>query len=135
MISSKPLNILFPNFVLWCIILSRSIMQKDWFADFKGKITAQAHIIEIQQFRLYLLKCWSLCYYTWFYGTLSKARVFMEKLDHYVQGQGHSKNEKCQWMFCPGDIFYIAESFTTKLGMVMHHYEPDCHSKRLVCCL
>ena len=33
---------------------------------------------------------------------------------------------------CPDNIFLIAESFTTKLGMVMHHYEPDCLSKRLV---
>ena len=40
---------------------------------------------------------------------------------------------------CPDDIFWFAEPFTwlvswcfepTKLGMVMHHYEPDCLSKR-----
>ena len=36
---------------------------------------------------------------------------------------------------CPDDIFWIAEPFTTRLGMVMHHFEPDCLSKRLVCCL
>ena len=42
------------------------------------------------------------------------------------------------WMLmnvCPDNISWIAEPFTTKLGMVMHHYEPDCPPKRLVCCL
>ena len=28
-----------------------------------------------------------------------------------------------------------AEPSVIKLGMVMQHYEPDCLSKRLVCCL
>ena len=32
---------------------------------------------------------------------------------------------------CPDDIFRIAEPLTTKLGTVIHHYEPDCPSKRL----
>ena len=60
---------------------------------------------------------------------------FYEKLDCYVQGEGHSKISKCLWMFCPDGIFLHAELFTTILGVVMHHYEPDCLSKRLVCCL
>ena len=45
------------------------------------------------------------------------------------------QNFKMSMNVCPDDIFWIAEPFTTKLGMVMHHYEPDCLSKRLVCCL
>ena len=28
-----------------------------------------------------------------------------------------------------------AEPFATKLGMVLHHCEPECCLKRLVCCL
>ena len=36
MISSKPPI----NLVLWCIIMSWSVMQKDWFAIFKVKVTA-----------------------------------------------------------------------------------------------
>ena len=45
MIFSKPPNILLPNLVFWCIIMSGSVMQKDWFAVFKVKVTARAHII------------------------------------------------------------------------------------------
>ena len=36
---------------------------------------------------------------------------------------------------CPGDIFWIAEPFSTKLGLVTRHHEPDYFPKGLVCCL
>ena len=42
-ILSKPPNILLPNLVLRCIIVSWSVMQKDLFAIFKVKVTAWAH--------------------------------------------------------------------------------------------
>ena len=57
MVSSKLLNILFPNLVLWLIIMRWSVMQKDWFAIFRFKVTARAHMIKIWQFLLYLLNC------------------------------------------------------------------------------
>ena len=79
-ISCKPPIILFPNFVLWCFIMSGSVIQKDWFATFKAKVTARAHMIKIWQFLLYLLNCWSFCYQTWFDGILSKARVAYEEI-------------------------------------------------------
>ena len=43
LISSKSPNIVFPNLVLWCTIMSQSVMQKDLFAIFKIKVTARAH--------------------------------------------------------------------------------------------
>ena len=70
-IFSKPPNILFPNLVLWCTIMSRSSIQKDWCAIFKVKVTASGHMIQIWQFLLYLLNCWSFCYENWFVSTLS----------------------------------------------------------------
>ena len=45
------------------------------------------------------------------------------------------QNFKMLMNFCPADIFWIAEPFITKLGMVMHHHEPDCLPERLICCL
>ena len=45
MISSKPSNILFSNLVLWFFIMSQSVMQKDWFAVIKVKVTARTHMI------------------------------------------------------------------------------------------
>ena len=46
-----------------------------------------------------------------------------------------SPNFKMLMNVCPDDIFWIAETFIVKLGFVMHHYKPDCFSKRMVCCL
>ena len=61
MISSKWPNIFLPNLVMWCINLSWSVMQKDWYAIFKVKVTTKARMIKIWQFLLYFLKCWSIC--------------------------------------------------------------------------
>ena len=117
MISSKPPNILFPNLVLWCIIMSWSVMQRDWFAIFK--VTARAPLIKIWQFLLYPLNCWS------FAGKLSlivhyhKPECFMAKLDCCVQGHGHSKNSKCQWVFVQMIFSESLNLSATKLNMVM----------------
>ena len=75
----KPPNVLLPNLVWWCIIMSWSDVVKNWFAIFKVEITARAFMIKIWQFLLYLLGCWPFCYQTWFVGTLSKAGVSYEE--------------------------------------------------------
>ena len=36
-----------PNLVLWCIIMSRFVMQKNWFTVFNVKVTARAYVIKI----------------------------------------------------------------------------------------
>ena len=41
-IASEPLNLLLPNLVKWCIIMSWSVLWKDWFAVFKVKVTVKA---------------------------------------------------------------------------------------------
>ena len=33
----------------------------------------------------------------------------------------------------PDDIFKITNYFVSKLGIVMHHYQLECHAKRLIC--
>ena len=61
-----------------------------------------------------------------------KPECLFEKVDCCVHGHGHSKISKCQWMKRP-DTFWIAEPFSTNLGMVRHLIELDCLPKRLVC--
>ena len=47
MIPSELLNRLLPN-LAWCwMIMSQIVLQKDWFAVFKIKVTAKGHIIKI----------------------------------------------------------------------------------------
>ena len=36
---------------------------------------------------------------------------------------------------CSDNIFWTMEHFVTKLGVVMQHHEPECHSEKIVCCL
>ena len=47
MISSESLNLLLPNLVCWCIIMSQIVFQKDWVAVFKGKVTVKDHITKM----------------------------------------------------------------------------------------
>ena len=68
LVSSKLPNVLLPTFELWCIIASQNVMQKDWFAIFKIKVTARAHDQNMtvstisSEFLLYLLNCWIFCF-------------------------------------------------------------------------
>ena len=47
MISSETLNLLQPNLVGWCIIMSQIVFQKDWFAVFKVTVTIVDNISKI----------------------------------------------------------------------------------------
>ena len=96
---SKPPNILLPNWVLWCIIMGWSVMQKKLFVMFKVKVTAAALMIKIWQFLLYLLNCWSFSTKRGLMVHYHKPECLMKKLDYCVQGQGHGKIAKCQWLF------------------------------------
>ena len=50
MISSELLNLLLPNLVWWCIIMSQIVCQKDWFNVFKVKVIVKDNIIKIWLF-------------------------------------------------------------------------------------
>ena len=55
----------------------------------------------------------------------------MEKWDYCIEGQSQ-RRFKMSVNVCPDDIFWITEHFVTNFGMVMQHYEPDCHAEKLV---
>ena len=91
MVSSEPPNILCPNLVLRCIILSQNVLQKDWFASFKVKVTARAHMIKSDNSYCifwtadpFAVKLRLIVHY-------HKPECFIEKLDYCVQCQGHSE--------------------------------------------
>ena len=46
MIFSELLNLLLPNMVWWCIIMSQIVFQKNWFAVFKVKVTVMDNVIK-----------------------------------------------------------------------------------------
>ena len=47
MIASELLNLWQPNLVLWWVIVSQIVFQKDWFAVFKVGVIVKDHIIKI----------------------------------------------------------------------------------------
>ena len=71
---------LLPNLVWWYIVMVWNVMQKNWFAISKVKVTARAYVIKVWLFLLYPLNFWSACNQIWFDGTLSWARVASEKI-------------------------------------------------------
>ena len=72
----------FCNQTWYCYATSwaRVSCKKDWFAIFKVKVTAWAHMIKIWQFLLHFLSCWSFCYQTLFDSLFSWARVSYEDI-------------------------------------------------------
>ena len=107
-------------------------VEKKLFAIFKLKVTVRAHSIKVWLFPLCLLNCWFFSNQTYSHDTSSLARVSCEKKkDYCIQGQGHSKESKCQclsrWYLLNRQSFFF-----TKLGIVMHHHESECHANRLV---
>ena len=61
LISSEPQNLLWPNLVWWCTMMSQNVMQKDLCSYFRVKVTVRVYIIKIWLFLLCLLNCWSFC--------------------------------------------------------------------------
>ena len=55
-------------------------MQKGWFAIFKVKVTARAHMIRIWQFLLCFLNCWTFYNQTWYGEASLWARLSFKKI-------------------------------------------------------
>ena len=135
MISSKPPNILLQNLVWWCIVMIRSAMQKRPVCC----IHCQGHSKGLYDQNMTastvsseLLIC-LLPILVWWYIIISQNVLWRNGI--VVFKVKVTANFKMLLNVSPDDMFWITEHFTTKLGMVMHHYEPDCLPKRLVCCL
>ena len=121
----------------------RIVMGKDCFTIFKIKVTARSHMIKIWHFLPYHLNCWSFCHQTWFDSTLSWARLSNGEIGLLCSRSSSQQNKtkkrekkiKMSVNVCPNDSLWLAEPFAINLGMVMHHREPNCLPKRLICCL
>ena len=106
----------------------RSVVPKNWFTIFSVKVTARACIIKIWLFLLYL-NCWSVCNQTCFDSTTSLAGVSYAKI-----GLLQSRSQqmfKMSMNVCLDGIFWTAEHFVTKLGMVMQYHELESHVEKL----
>ena len=64
MISSELQNVLSPNLVWWCSIMSQSVMLNKIVCYFQGQGHSRTHLIKIWLFLLYFLSCWFFGYQT-----------------------------------------------------------------------
>ena len=136
MISSESMKVLLPKLVLWFIIMSQIVFQKDWFAAFKVKVTAKDNIIENWLFAvlselLILLQQNLVCQYI-IIRWIVLWKDWIALLWSWSKSQ---KRFKVPVNVHLDNISSAAEPSVTKLGIVMQHYGPKCLARRLVCCL
>ena len=74
-VSSKFLILLLQNLVLQCIIISQSVLWRNWIVVFRIKVTAKFQNANDCLSRCCLLKCWTLCYQTWYGDASSWAKL------------------------------------------------------------
>ena len=131
-VSPEPLNHFLPDLVWWCTTTSQCVLQKNWFTIFNVKVTARAYVIKIELFLVFLLNCWSTCNQTWLDGTTPYARLFCAKSGLLGSRSRSRQKFKLLVNVCPDDIFWTADHFDAKLGMVMRHHKPECQAGKLV---
>ena len=84
-----------------------SVMWKEWYANFKVKVTLMAHNIKMWLFLPYLLNCWSFC-----------NQISPDVTSSSWLGSKHQ-----------------SPKIATKLSIMVHHHESECLVRRLVCCV
>ena len=131
MISSKPSDILFSNLVLWFIIIMSQCHAKRLISYFQSQghfksSYDQNMTISTVSFEVLILLLPNL---VWKYIIISQSVLWRNLIVVVkVTAKFQTVNEcLCRW--------YSLNLWTFLVGVVMHHYEPDCLSWRLVCCL
>ena len=125
MISSESLNLLLPSLVLWWIII------KDWSGVFRVKVTVKDH--NYNKYKTF----WYIFLTDDLFSTkldLMAHHHKLEKMDRSVLVKVTEKVQNSS-QCSSGWYFSTAEPSVMKLGMVVHHHGPECHVRRLVCCL
>ena len=129
MISSEPQNILLPNLVWWCCRMKQSVTRNkncllsSWSRSQRGLILSKYYsdyCIFWTADSLATKLCPMIGYH--------RPERLVEKVDYCLQGQSHSEGSKCR---CLSRWYFLnRQTFCTKLGIVMHHNELECHAKK-----
>ena len=106
------------NPVWWYIIISQSVIYKNWVAVFKVKVTVTQFGFREwnHDYFCYFLLCVLVLYVQncWVFGDQFSLTVHVHKLEClvkrllcYIQGQGHSEGSELQLMFFPGQYLWL----------------------------
>ena len=132
--SSELLNLLQPNLVWLYIIISQSVLwKKNWLLHSRPR--SQGRVKMSMFVHLISTKPQTFCYQTWYCGVSSWAGVSCKKI-----GLLFSRSRSQQWLiWLKYDIFYYifwtADPFATKLGLIVLHLKPECLMMKLDCCV
>ena len=99
---------------------------------FKVKVTVKVQNISECLSGWYLLNCRTFCYQTWYCDAsswaMSRKKIgFLFSRSSLQPGLMWSKYDSFYY------IFWTADPFATKLGLMAHHHKLDCQVKRLDC--
>ena len=129
MVSSELQNSLLLNLVWWSSMLSQGVMQREkkvfclqGQGHSKGLYDQNMTLSAISS---ELLIPWQPNL-VWWYDIISQS-VLWEKLITAFKIKVAVKGQNVS--VCPDDTLYTAKHIVTKLGIVMHHHEPECMQK------
>ena len=114
--------------------MGQIVFQKEWFAVLKARVTAKDHIIKIRLSNIssepqILLQLGLMAHQ-------HKLDCLVKRLDCSVLVKVKViERFKIPVTVHLDDISSNAEPSVTKVAMVMHYHGPECHARRLVCCL
>ena len=97
MISSEPQNILLPNLVWWCIIMSQSFLYgKEFVCYLQGQGHSKGSCDKNMTLSVLFSELWIPWQpnLVWWYIIISQS-VLWKRKGYCIQGQGHSKGSKC----------------------------------------
>ena len=84
--------------------------------------------------RWYLLNHQTFCFQIWYCDASLWVRVSFKKID-LLFSRSRSLQEliwsKYDTFYC---IFWTADPFATKLGLIVHYHKPECFMEKLSCC-
>ena len=121
-ISSELLNLLLPNLVLWCILMSQIVFQKDWFAVFKVKVTVKDLKIKTWLSNLFpellilfqLSLVWWHIIISWIVKRLDCSVMIKVKVKGKVQNSSECSSRQYllkYWIFCNQTCYGDASSW------------------------
>ena len=108
-----------PNLVWWYIIIRQMACVKSWITAFKVKVTVKVHNVYECLSILYFLNHQTFCHKDW----LAVFKVKVTAGAHMIRMQ--------QFHY----IFWTADPFATRLGLMVHYYKPEYLLKKLDCCV
>ena len=130
------LSYLQPNMVWLYVIISQSAFwrEKKWIA-FSGSRSQWRFKVLTNVSRWYLLNLLTFCYQTWYGDALLWDEVSHKKIGLLLSRSRSQWGPICSRYDCFCYIFWTADPFATRLGLLVHHHKPECLVKMLYYCI